>query len=372
MLPTLFKQLHINVFHEIVKGKFNPCLVQNTHNDALRNLVITANTIKATTLSETENPFEFIENNDFTIFGYRNTNDFDIDIVKLPSGKSDIFIKPLKIYDLHEVMDIPQYVSLKCTCYVEFMGDEFERIKIRAEKIYDTGTDEASIREYAGRHIQMTKKLFHDAKMELKSVQEKDNPENIYILFAANLFLVKIILFYQKMFQLFLNNTIDSEEKLFHEVIKILSLKKLCTIFPCRKTSFCNYIKKTYIEKAKQTEDQIDEMPVEYSESSCSKKTLPIDIKLPKYERIKVNGQINVFVDMFIQCLEEIEVPEGMFIETTRENLQNFLLANFNDKNDKPFNPYTINTILKPYRTDKHISSNSPKKIDVKKIFKKE
>jgi len=371
MASKNYDQIHINIYSEIVNGKYNPCQSKFNKPEVLRNLVIEANTVKAASLPASENPSEYVENTDFLAFGYKKVKDYEVEIKPISNGKHEIIIKPTRIYDLLEVMDIPQFVSLKCNSFVEFMGDEFERVKVRADWVLENSNDEKVVASYAVKHVQKAKKIFYESKRLLREVQKTDNPEDIYIFFALNLFVVRTILFYQKMFRPYLTLPPDTEEHLFHEVIKELSLRKLCTLFPCGKSGYGDYIKKSFIERAGQTESVVNETPVEYSETVSEEKSQPVTVGTTKYERIKVNGQINVLVDVFIQMLEEIEVPEGKFLETSRENLQDFLIASFKDKNDKAFSLYTIRTILKPYRTDKHIKKESPRRIDLSKRMKK-
>jgi len=268
-------------------------------------------------------------------------------------------------------MDIPQFMSLKCNSFMELMCDEFERIKIRAEKILENINDEKLIRAYANKHVQKAKKIFYDAKRLLREVQRTEDSENIYIFFALNLFLVRTILFYQKMFRPYLKLEPDTEEQLFHEVIKELSLQKLCTLFPCGKSGYGDYLKKSFIENTEHSEANVQESQSDYTKTFSDEKSQPSVVEKIGYERIKVNGQVNVLVDIFIQLLDEIEVADGMFLETSKENLQAFMVANFKDKNDKAFSSYTIGTYLKPYRIDKHIKKESSKRIDVSKRMKK-
>lgn len=366
-----FEQIHINVYDEIACGKYNPCLAVNNKPEVLRDLVFDANTIKIVSVSAHENPYEFIENIDFLSYGYKNDNDYEFEIKHVCGGKQDVMLKPTRVYDLLEVIDIPQYISFKCSSYIDFMGDEFERIKIRAEKILENANDEKLIRMYACKHIQKAKKIFYEAKRQLREVQKSEYPEDVYIFFVLNLFVIRTILFYEKMFRPYLNITPDTEELLFHEVLKELSLRKLCALFPCGKTGYGEYIKRSFIGKATQPDaDELQNIIVP-EKTFVSEQSHTGTAGKNSHERIKVNGQINVFVDLFVQLLEEIEVQEGMFLETTRENLQAFLVANFKDKNDKAFSMFTIQTLLKPYRTDKHIKKGSPRRIDLSKRMKR-
>jgi hypothetical protein len=371
MASKNFDQIHIQVYSEIINGKFNPCLPRSNQPEVLSNLVIEANTIKAATLPASEDPSEFVENTDFLSYGYKKDKDYKVEIKPAGNGKHEIIVHPLKVYDLNEIMDIPQYVSFKCNIYIEFMGDEFERVKTRANWMLDHGFDDKLIATYAMKHIQKAKMLFNEAKRTLRDVLKTENTGDIFIFFALNLFIIRTILYYQGMFQPFLTQPPDTEGNLFIELLNEFSLKKLCTSFPSRKSGFVDYLKKSLSENTGSTGGVPFEYPSESTEPVSDKKSQPVAQGKALFERIKVNGQINALVDIFLQMLEEIEVPEGMFIETSRENLKDFLVACFKDKNDKPFSPYTIGTLLKPYRTDKHIKKESPRKIDLSKRMKK-
>jgi hypothetical protein len=50
-------------------------------------------------------------------------------LVEKANKRKEIHIVPLKTYKLMETMDLPQFNTVKCNGYLEFMSDEFERIK---------------------------------------------------------------------------------------------------------------------------------------------------------------------------------------------------------------------------------------------------
>jgi hypothetical protein len=286
------------------------------------------------------------------------------------NNKQEIYIKPVRIYELKEMIDLPYFNSFKCVSYLELLGDEFERIKIRAEKILEKALDENLIRAYANRHIQIAKRLFHDAKRSLLDVQNKNNPEDIYIFFALNLFIVRTILLYQKMFKPYLKQESDSEVMLIHEVLKELSLRKLCSLFPSDKSGYCNYVKKSFIEKSTISESVVEESQSEQEKDLLQKKSShTIQGKWP-YTPAKWNGQINVLVDVLTQLTEETKVSGKPILETTDENLLNFILTNFRDKYNREFSYYTIHTLLKKSRTDKRLHPQSPKRIDISRNIK--
>jgi len=369
MTENLYDSIHIKLFEEIINGELNPTKARFNKANVLKGLIEEANTIQVAVLPTTANTQEFIESTDFTLFGYRSQSDYDLDIRRLSNGKHEIYIKPLSVYEPLEVVEIPIFNSFKCNCFLELLGDEFERITIRAEKILDHANDPKLTGAYASKHVQKAKKLFHDAKRKLKEVQKKNNSEDIYVFFILNLFIIRTILFYQKMFRPYIKQKEDTEEKLMYEVLNILSLKKLCSLFHSEKSGDCENCKKSLIENTGYSGGDVQESHAKYEETFLDNKSQPVIIGTSTYERIRVNGQINVLVDVFLQMIDKIKVEEGMFIETSRQNLRDFILANFNDKNNKPYSFHTINTYLKPQRTDKQIKDKSDRKIDLSKLL---
>lgn len=365
MSDKIFDRIHIKLYEEIITGRFNPTHTRYANPDVLRGLVEEANTMRVAVLPAGENPQNFIDANDFTLFGYMTVIDFDLDIRPQNNGKQEIYIKPVKVYELKEMIDIPYFNSFKCTSFLELMGDEFERIKIRAEKILEMSSDEKATGNYASKHVQKAKKMFHDAKRVLREVQKTDNPEDIYIFFALNLYIVRTILFYQKMFKPYLKHEPDTEEKLILEVLKELSLKKLCALFPSEKSSYCNFVKKSYVGKSSSSESVVEEPQTGQEKDQNPKKSIETTQGKWPYSPGRWNGQVNALVNVFIQLTEETKVAGRPVFEISNDDLLNLILTNFRDKQGKELSFYTIRTLLDKTRTDKRLHPQSPKRIDV-------
>jgi len=361
--------IHVNTYCEIANGRFHPGLTRYNHPEGFSNLVYEANTLSVAVLPEDANILEYIETHDFLSLGYKSRKDYSIDYRQLPNRKYEIEIRPNKMYQLEDAIDIPQYETPKCVSFFEFMGDEFERIKLRAEWVLVYSNDEKALMIYANRQLQKSKKLFADAKRELREIQLGTSRDNIYILFVLNLFVVRTIVFLQQMFSPYINPPLDSKERLLYEIFQELSLRKVFRLFRHCLAISPTVFRKSFIENTCVSDDI---MPQAFSESSktflYSSKTIE-NTGTGQCEPIKLNGQVNVLVDIFTQLLEKYRTPEGPFIETTRENLEAFIVANFIDRNSKPLSSYTIHTLLKPYRIDKHIKQDSPKRIDLSGFF---
>ena len=400
MTNTMFDRIHIKVYEEILCGRFKPDLDRFNDMEEPINLVMEANSFRVATLPQGQNLLEYVEKTDFTGFGFKDSRDFEIDTKELNSGRTDVFVRPLKIYDLKEAMDIPLFLTIKNSSFLQLISDQFERIKIRAEYALENESDDKNIKSYATRHIQKAKKLFYDGKILLKDMQHKQDPENIYIIFMLNTFLIRTILFYEKMFHPYTNQEkLDMEDQMKMELIACLSMSRLSHIFHLTDTGYCCFLKKSMSEK---TDDIACEPSVKYANSSKTfsnkksdaenadgsgvlnsqnetgrkktffdSKNMPDNQDVQMYNKLKWNGQINVLMDMFLQCMEEQRVSGNPLLETSYQDLKNFVLANFCDKKGNDLSYHTINTILDPKRFDKRLHPESPKRIDVAKIIKR-
>jgi len=367
----LFNSLHLKLYEDIINGKFNPTNSRYSNTDILKGLLEEAGTFRIAVLNADETLFDFIEKLDYKALGFKSPLDFDLITKEQSKGRKDIYVKPLKVYELMELIDIPYYASLKCTTFIELLGDEFERIKIRAERILDLSDNESSVRIYATKHIQKAKKLFYDSKKALSHIKKSDNPEDIYIIFAANIFLIRIIIFFQKLFRPYVAGNIDNEQHLFNEILQVVSLKRLCSLFHAQNSGYCGYIKKSFVENTIDTEGSAHEVSDNSQKDQTPQKSLPANKGDLQYAPLKWNGQINVLVDVLTQLTEETRIKGMPALETTDEDLLNFILTNFRDSDNKELSYYTINTLLNKNRTDKRLHPQSPKRIDVAKTVKR-
>lgn len=114
MTENIFDRIQIKLYEEIINGRFNPVHTRFTNPDVLKNMVVEANTNKVATLNSEEELQNLLDLNDFTIYGYRTVTDYDLDIRPLNNGKLEIFIKPVKVYELNEMIDIPPDFVIFC------------------------------------------------------------------------------------------------------------------------------------------------------------------------------------------------------------------------------------------------------------------
>lgn len=368
MTRTVTQTMHIHLFEEIIKGRFRPFLPRYSDSLELKNILLEAQTQTVATLGPNEDAEAYISDTDFLTFGFKDVSDFDITQKALPGGKTGIVVTPRKVYEGREVLDIPNYTSFKTNVFLEMVIDEFERLKIRAEKKLDMTEDRKEIAVYAEKHVTKAKKLFYDAKLLLNDNHHRDD---IYILLALSMVLIRTVLFYQKFFKQFLVLPADNPDQLKAELFSSIALGRLKVLFNMNGSGYCSYIKKSYLQKSDTQDCNVEEPCGSGSETFSGKKSLQQEHGSQSYHPAKWNGQANVLMDLFIQLTEEIKVSGKPILETSPENLRELIMEFFVDKDNKKFSYHTVNTNLKSYRTDKRIKPKSPKKIDVKGIISK-
>lgn len=365
--------IHFKLYEEILCGKYRPYLVDLTNKESIDKFIADAHTTVIQITDNSDKSINSLLYADYCYLGYKSKSDYEIRLVEKANKRKEIHIVPLKTYKLMETMDLPQFNTVKCNGYLEFMSDEFERIKLRAEQLLEKAETDNIISSYATKHFHKSKKLFHDSKQYLMEITDKSNPDDVYIILTLNMFIVRTILFYQTFFRSYIPSLskVETGTQLMSEVVNSITLKKICNLF--RNGNICNndYTKKSRTEKYDVSEGTCSESQLNQTETKSSKKSQYYQQGLEGNSKIKINGQINVFVDVFLQMLEEVEVDGKPFIETSYETLETIILNNFIDKNGKDLSRATIHTFLKPYRTDKRLKPGSPKRISVLKAYKK-
>lgn len=360
LMVDFSNKIFLNVYDEMVSGALRPELFGATRRILLDNLIFKANKVKIDSVEISSDLSSFSEM-DFRFLGFKSCSDYIITTNESKClGKKDVFVESVVKYKLKELIDLPRFSSLKCNCFIELLGDEFERIKIRSEWVLSNISHEKVIRSYANRHLQKSKKLYHDARLYLIETCEKKDQDNVYIVFSLNIFLIRTILFFQKFFRPFIfNSKTETEEMLVSELIHDVKLCKLGALFSCNGRRNCIY-----------HQQQSKGIPEECNETDSSE-SLSDSQNSGKPDQIRFNGQINVLVDIFIQLFEELKIDGKPVIETNYKQLEDFLVRNFVDKAGKPLSRQTIITILKPYRVDKRLNPQSRRRVNIEKIIRR-
>lgn len=98
--------------------------------------------------------------------------------------------------------------------------------------------------------------------------------------------------------------------------------------------------------------------------NSAKNLALKLDKKVQgEFEKIKWNGNANQLVDIFYRLSQEEKTKDKFYIESQVNNLVDFIHSSFLNKQGSTISKSTIETILKPSRTDKRPSTD--KQIDL-------
>jgi DNA repair ATPase RecN len=85
------------------------------------------------------------------------------------------------------------------------------------------------------------------------------------------------------------------------------------------------------------------------------------------FNKLKFNGNVNQLVDVFYQLNRELFVDGKSYIDGTSNDIISLIVNSFIDKDGNEISPQTIETILKPSRTDKRPKPH--KRLDVDKML---
>ena len=88
--------------------------------------------------------------------------------------------------------------------------------------------------------------------------------------------------------------------------------------------------------------------------------------KLLQIKKIKINCNLNQFIDIYFQLSHELLVDGKPFIDGSINDIVASIVNSFVDKNGNEISPETVKTILTPSRTDKRPKNH--RKIDINRI----
>lgn len=324
------QRIDVSIFNEILKNKHCP------EDDKESTKKVLLETIKKVYRVEIDIPGLDIDKKielnkiDIREYGFKDKNDVIIEFVQdVFESKTKIILIPKTIYELEDKIELPIAINNKGKLYLAFMSDTFERLKVKAENIISETEETKHIELYAKKNIQMSQRIFYDARMVLNKMQSEGTKTEIFIVFVQNVFLINVILYLQKMFSAF-----------YHE--KLLTRKSL-------KTELYDSVGMNIFME-----------PVsEYG--NVKKEAAPIE----KERQLKWNGQVNVLATFFYDALNEKIGNKKMLLEADIEDIKYLLNKYFIDKNGNAISKETIRTCLSEYRDEKRAKGN--KRIDISK-----
>jgi hypothetical protein len=347
--------IDVMLFSDIVNGKLNPSLKKYNNPTNLSKLIHNSQIQKFTVTSFDDFNLTF----DYSIFGFKNEDDFKIKKVKKRlTNQTEVSILPEKIYELQEDFTFPDFPSLKVNTFIHLIVDEFERIKTRADRKHDLLTSEKHLNFYSKKNIQKTKKIFHDAKNCLGKLNEKENLEDFFILFVLCQFLIRTILFYQKHFKHFIDFKLDDEQDLYAELYAKAFNGNLEFIFKYGLMGF-NEQKKRSHENEKSLNDS--ETIVETFLNSCESG----DCFCKNIAKVGWYGQINTLVDALEQVIYSKYTNEIKGSEVSRGLILSIICVYFSKNGKCPMSPHTIRTCTNIDRIDKRLKEDSSKRLHI-------
>jgi len=340
------------VYKQVIRGTYNPVNITKPAYKSAFSLVRSANTCIVCSAAVKNDAEQYIAATDLMAFGYHSTNDFDISYTHNEKLKVyQAVIVPRNIYPLSEDIALPDPPDEKGKIFQDFIADEFERVKLRAEYIMFEASQDDKIHSFACRNLQLLRKLYHDSRISFNKLcsGKAFNQSDLFILYTLNLFIIRSIVFYAKFFKPYLNEESPAEQSMrntFHnEMPRMLKYPWLFIQRPplyemiqdCPDSSKVSDINLNYKEAGYSIKPDIpDSLMKELQELVQLKNS------------IKLNGPMNILVDAFYKLMNKPVSDDLKYMEATSAVVSKVLSFLCVDKDNEPLNPNTIRAILKP------------------------
>ena len=121
---------------------------------------------------------------------------------------------------LEELIDLefPPPINLKAEYFFSIIEFEYEKIKLNAKNILKTASSEQDLSLYANKNIQRLKEMAYQAHLLSKRLRIKgrsawDHPDS-YVIDVLKTYIIRLILYYQGLFQPYLKIPIQDEDQL--------------------------------------------------------------------------------------------------------------------------------------------------------------
>jgi hypothetical protein len=384
MRNKLHQQTDLLIYEEIASGRLNPRLPANSELQFLKNLVVFANTKTLCTCRIDDDPAKLIKCFDITELGYQFREDAEI-LVKDDTEQKvhQIIARPTKIYQLEDHFNLPDPPDKKSAYFLALISDEFERVKIRANKVLNSTCKKKHIALFAHKNIQRARKIQYDVRYMITKIARPwssitDNPD-AYVIFVLDIFLARTINFYQQLFHPFILAFPRDEQSVNTDTVTPLYISHpyLYRDFQAKQElynlqtdgSIFDHQINNQIKKFRYITEPDSGYSQKTGNRSDPKKSFQQDQSLERDNRLKWHGQLNVLVDILLQLSTGIKVNGKPPLEATPDELRLFIRKNFLDKDGREISPFTLDTYLKPNRQDKRLHPESPKRIDMSGFF---
>ncbi|MGD0710253.1 MAG: hypothetical protein ABR968_03655 [Bacteroidales bacterium] len=361
---------HIIVFSELTTGKFKTMLSGKCLHKDILSIVRSVNSkviyknvplSQANSLSDTFN---------YQALGYKSTDDFKL---TTSTGKSpefvNITITPLCYYNLHDNFSLTQAPDKRSNIIQGLLVDEFERIKNRALYTLESSHDEKDIKVYAVKNRMFVKTCFHNHKAVFHDLftlypDYLRNPD-AFIHYYLNFFLIRLRMFYEKLFEDFLGKSKKTEKQLLAELFQM--------------NPAVMYKQNNTITTTLDNDSDILARESDYGQDSDNSLLNAYDIigkahNIPPQKvqqlveligKVKWNGNKNILGDAIYQFMQKHNNKNIPLLDASHEVISTIVSLIGIDDQDHPLSKYTIKTHLQSGKSDKRPKSGSKKKIDI-------
>ncbi len=366
---------HIEVFSELTSGKLKNMLSGNLPYKDVLSIVRKVNTKMIYENVPLSKVNMHSESFNFQALGYRSLDDFSITTT---TGKTSEFVNisvtPLCFYELDEKFNLAPAPDNRSKIILGLLKDEFERIKYRALYILESSTDENQVTFYAKKNIMFVKTCFHNHKMLFHDLftlhPDYIHDADAYIHYNINYFLIKLRLFYEKLFEYFLGSGRKTEKQLLAELFQ---LNPTLMYQQNTKTSSVSEPETEIVSsepiKQRFAADTSLAMAYETIGKAHNFSAEKVRQLMELSGKVKWNGNINTLGDIIYQLMNELKENNTPNLEASPDDIANIVSLLFIDKENNPLSRSSIKTSLYSGRSDKRPKPGSKAKIDVQKLI---
>jgi len=356
---------HIEVFSSLTSGKLKNILSGDLPYKDVLSIVRKVNTkviYENVPLSKVNMQTESFN---FQALGYKSNDDFSITTT---SGKtsefSNITITPVSHYLLHDNFTLAFAPDKRSKIILGFLADEFERIKCRALYTLESSTEEKDIKVYAVKNRMFVKTCFHNQKAIFHDLftlypDYLRNPD-AFINYYINYFLIRLRLFYEKLFEDFLGIGKKTEKHLLAELFQMnpaLMQKQVSAtttyLYNVEETTSSEPVQQCYAADTSLT--MAYETIGKAHNISAEKVRLLVEIA----GKVKWNGKKNILGDAIFQLLQKKDENDLPMLEASPDVLATLISLLCIDSTGNSLSKATIRTYLQPCKVDKRPKEGS-------------
>ena len=317
-MKKAYQRIDVEVFKKILREEYCPTAEKGASKKVLFEIIREISKVVIKIKGKDINKNEVIEKINFKEFGFKEQSDVKITFTETIFGHTELTLQAKNVYELQEGIELPIPRNNKQKQYQALLSDTFERLKIKCENIITDTDEQKHIELYANKNIQTITRTFYEAKTLLYKSKESLNDKDRFYIYVQTLFILNTVLFMQNMF-----SSYYKEKKYSKQTLK---LEMYDSVGP----------------------DLFSEPTAEYGNNNSDNK-------------LKWSWQINQLATMYY------DLNEAANEKSTPQQLEDFIIRNYVDKNGNAISRATIKTCLNEYRPDKRVKGK--KQIDISKYI---